>query len=278
MRKIISLSFCIISFLLLWSQASAATFTYGPYLFLEHRYYADATSNPERLFMTAAVSTEDPNYDVYVWNAPSTSGDVQMVHVPGWVDFYPYLFARGFSYDNASDWENRRVYFWGDADQDGYMDSGEPFGVKVIPKGTLVELPFVRNISISPGAHPTIKWQAVPTGFLDSSDYYLVRFFPIDPNTGLGDVSDLIYQSPFFSHSDGKTYTLEYTGDLFEQYGKLAISIEARDMLTGETDYGLLNHSRYLINHVVPIPSSLFLLAGGLVGIISIRRKAKKIN
>ncbi len=232
--------------------------------------------------MLASVSTDAPYYDVYMWNVPTTTEDVPMTRVPGWDIWYPHLFAKGLNYDNPTGWENRRIYFWGDADGDEYMDSDEPFAIRVIPAGALAQngLPFVTDVNVTPGAHPTISWRGVTDA---SIDQYRIRFFLVNSGTGLADTKYPVFQSEAIGIENDNLYEFAYDGDLFQTYGELAICIEARDFLledpeTGEGyNYGLVNRSRYFVNHVVPIPGTALLMGSGLIGIIVVRRKKKVV-
>ncbi|MGD9383744.1 MAG: hypothetical protein PVH55_06795 [Desulfobacterales bacterium] len=120
--------------------------------------------------------------------------------------------------------------------QNGQVDEGEPTTTWKIPDGSISQMGLVQNVSISAGYNPTITWDAAP-----NADTYRIRFVPIkdgNPDTNIG-----LFQSGEFSGSSNYSFT--YTGNLFNDYGPIAIVIEAWE------DYNdlMLNRSRYIVKH-----------------------------
>ena len=56
----------------------------------------------------------------------------------------------------------------------------------------------------------------------------------------------LLYMSPMIQSEGQDLYSFTYEGDIFEQFGTLAIRIAAFD---NYEDYGLLNGSAYFVQH-----------------------------
>lgn len=251
------------------------------FLFGDHKYLYDI--NSESIFIVGGVETfnapgDPPNFTVYMWNAPTASfdhginsnGDIYLRYSPGWGN----IFVEAFPMTDA--WMERDIAFWADDNGNGDLDKGETSIVRRIPAGDLLTdgLPLVQNVTISGDSyHPTISWTYTESE--DWADGFLVRLFPIGSD-GLADVSQApLFQSEWIPEDGSASYSYHYTGGLFQDYNKLAFAIEARDNISFE-NYGLVNRSRYIVNHVVPIPSTLFLLGGGLVGLFGIRRRIKR--
>ena len=283
MRKsIVAIGVLILLFIPVSLYATSFTSTY---LYGEHKYYADISDS--RVFIIGGGNTdvapgEPPQYKVYIWNTPVDSyssqynynehGDIQLPYWPGWGN----CFADGFPITGeggSNVWENRRIFFWIDDDLDGNPDPLETVAVRQIPSGALLwksGLPLVENVTIIGGAQPTIQWDRPNYGGIDG---YKIRFFPINSETGLGDTNaGPLFDSGWIPEDGSQTYSYPYTGDLFLTYPELAIAIEAYDNVG---DYGLVNRSRYLVNHVVPIPSTLLLFGGGLVGVFGLRKRRR---
>ena len=274
MRKsIVAIGLLILLFIPICSQAAEFL---GTYLYSYHTYEArlDGTT-PLRMLGVAYVSESDKS--VYVFNAPGSPGpeDVLLYHPPngsGWDDpSIPYycfvgVFERGEGW--PGNWEDRGIYFW--IDNDG---AENPSVRRSIPSGSLKSdgLPFVKDVQITGGSDFTVSWTG--TGD-DDTDGYKIRLFSVEDD-GSRDPWDLLFESTWIPKNDDDCYQYSYTDEdnLFASHGgELAITIDAYDFYDG---YGLANQSRYVVNHVVPIPSTLLLFGGGLVGVFGLRRRKK---
>jgi hypothetical protein len=216
--------------------ANAETFNWGAVI-SEYRDYKYPFTTSNLYVMLAAANVDTKNYPVYVQNIPGAPGDTSLPHMPGWDDLTPYTYARGFgSPPPGGDWENRTYTFYIDLNQNSQKDPGEPTSTWNIPQGSISQMALVQNVSISSGYNPTITWDAAP-----NAETYRIRFVPIkdgnpDFNTGL-------FQSDEFSGSS--SYSFTYTGNLFKDYGPMAIVIEAWEDYNDYT----LNRSRYIVRH-----------------------------
>ena len=215
---------------------NGATFNWGAVI-SEYRYYEPPFTASKLYVMIAAANVDTKNYPVYVQNVPNTSGNTFLYYMTGWDDLTPYTYAIPFmSPPPGGDWENKTYTFYIDMIQNGQRDTGEPTTTWNIPPGSISQMALVQNVSISAGYNPTITWDAAP-----NADTYRIRFVPIKDgnpylNTGL-------FQSDEFSGLS--SYSFTYTGNLFNDYGPLAVVIEAWEDYNGYT----LNRSRYFVQH-----------------------------
>ena len=216
--------------------ANAATFDYGVVI-SEYRHYEPPFTTSDFYFMLGAAEVDTNSYPVYVQNIPGASVDTSLTYMPGWDDLTPYIYARGFvSPPPGGDWENRTYTFYIDLNLNSQKDQGEPTTTWNIPQGSISQMALVQNVSISAGYNPTITWDPAP-----NADTYRIRFVPI--KDGNPDFSIGLFQSDEFSESSSYSYT--YTGNLFKDYGPIAIVIEAWE------DYNdlMINRSRYIVQH-----------------------------
>ncbi len=212
-----------------------AAFDYGVVI-SENRHYEPPFTTSDLYFMLIAAEVDTNSYPVYV-HIPGASVDTSLTYAPGWDDLTPFVYARGFgSPSPGGDWEGKTYTFYIDMIQNGQKDHGEPTTTWYIPQGSISQMALVQNVSISAGYNPTITWDPAP-----NADTYRIRFVPIkngNPDTIIG-----LFQSDEFSGSS--SYSFTYTGNLFKDYGPLAILIEAWKDYNDLT----LNRSRYIVKH-----------------------------
>jgi hypothetical protein len=216
----------------------------------EHRYYEPPFSLPEEHFMMALSEPSIAGYPVWMHNVP-VDGDVQMTHVSGWDDFYPFMYVEYFRPDEGflapgPDWEGETYTFHVDSvTANGVWEVGELEATWTVPgaAGTLYAMPFVQDVIVSGGANPTISWSPAPDPGVAA---YRIRLFPIGAD-GNPDRDNLLFSSGFFPSGE-TSYSYTYTGSLFSQWVELAVSVEAMDSHPG----GWLNRSIYYVRHSVP--------------------------
>jgi hypothetical protein len=220
------------------SVSNAQTFDWAVVI-SEYRHYEPPFTSSDFYYMLSAAGVDTNAYPVYVKNIPNTSEDRLLAYISGWDDLNEdYTFAAGYgSPIPGVNWEDRTYTFYIDLNHNGQNDTGEPTTTWYIPQASISQMGLVQNVSIVGGYHPIITWDPAP-----NADVYRVRFCPVNedgnPDTNVG-----LFQSDELSGSS--TYSLTYTGDLFNEYDSLAVVIEAWE------DYNdlMLNRSRYIVQH-----------------------------
>ena len=237
------LSFAFLMVICPISVSNAATFDWCA-IISEYRHYEPPFTNSDLYLMTAAANVDTNSYPVYAQNIPGASGDTLLYNLPAWNDFNPFTYANAFgSPAPGGDWESRTYTFYIDLNQNGQKDVAEPTTTWDILQGSISQMNFVQNVSISNDDNPTITWNPVP-----NADAYKVRFYPIKQD-GNPDFNNLLFESDEFSGS--ASYSFTYTGALFNTYDALAVVIEAWE------DYNdlMINRSTYIVQHA-SIPTS----------------------
>jgi len=119
-----------------------------------------------------------------------------------------------YSPSPGADWERIDYNFY----IEGHLDDK----TWNIPEGSIQQIEYPSTVTISGGIHPTITWSKVA-----NADWYRVRLFPID--NGNPKRADLLDQSGNITDDGSLTYSYQYTGGAFENYGTLAVTIETYD-------------------------------------------------
>jgi hypothetical protein len=209
-------------------------------VFSDYRYFHHDGS--EEYLMLAIAQVSEDTHNVYVQNIPNAGVDVQLQRLPGWDDFFPYFYVVGlYSPMPGPDYEGIAYRFYVDENDNGSLDSGE--STKTYSTiGSIENLGVVQEVTVSGDIHPNITWKPTPQG---AEDFYMVRIFPVDAG-GNPDLTDLLFQSYYISKSYQSIYNYTYWGNLFEAYETLAICVVAFDL---DTQYRVINQSRYCINH-----------------------------
>jgi hypothetical protein len=222
-------------------------------VFSRYDHYEASFGLPDSYKMIAvarahSVPTQesDRSLHVYIQNVPTSSTDVKLSYHPNFDLIHQYLFAGGFRTEDGypspgSDWE-RSYTTYVDIDGEGDLDPSEPQVDWSISSGSIRQMGLVQNVDITDGYHPTIAWDSVA-----NAEYYRVRLHQM----GDGWIGKLVFESQDFPAGLDR-YQFEYTGDFFQQYGTLAILIDAWE--TNDGGY-MLNRSRYIAQHSAPLPS-----------------------
>jgi hypothetical protein len=214
------------------------------FLCANHEYYA--IDDSEDTFMLGGPIVDTPVYNVLVDNIPTSTDSYQLFRLPGWYDFYPYVYGVGFRTADGFPaagpaYEGIAYTFYIDINSNRTYDIDEPADVFTIAPGSIIDLPAVENVNITGSEHPTIFWNGLDQF---SGLTYRVRIFPLlqdnKPNTG-----DLLFESAIIAEDVSNLYAYTYNGNLFNEYETLAIAVEALQDIDGR----LTNRSRYFVNH-----------------------------
>ena len=236
--------FCIFS---LFPGAVMAVDTVTSFMvYSENNHYENFPSPTNSYTMGAfLLDTTAPNRTVSVGNLPATdpNGSKQLPYLPGWSDFFPYLYAVSLFPPNypapGAVWENLPFQFT-------ISETGQSFGPFTIPVGALHQL-GAANVSVSGDIHPTISW-----GHVERATTYRVRFFPLNPS-GNPNLGDLMFQSPAINDTGPGNYSFIYQGNLFDTNKSLAIAVEAYEHQDHLTTNPFYNRSRSFVPYPYPI-------------------------
>lgn len=216
----------------------------GAWIIVDNYYYSN-TDTYEYSAQADVITTSACDH-VFVKGIPGITDpeSVELQHEP----FLNGFFGSGTSiYDKYFNTPPPGVDWEGDYE---FYIQGEPSVHKRIYEDTIKQWDFVQNVTVTGGFHPTITWEPID-GF--DNGRYQVRFMLLDQN-GKPDRSKLIWQSPSFADLNLESYSYTYEGNLIEQYGTIAISIEATENPLGPDD-ALRNRSIYYAIHHVCVGS-----------------------
>lgn len=175
------------------------------------------------------------DYDVYFVKDSQTINLPCMGIDPKYEENYLYRGGIGFSYEFHSA-SGETFLFFIDTNSNGAYDEGIDISKTLtVPDEGFTFLDPPGNPTVSGGIHPTIEWDAV-----DNADKYSVKFIALDEDgvVGFNFIKFDVFGPIIENGSD--RYSYQYVGDLFEEYGKMAVRILSTDNQTG---YGSLNDS-----------------------------------
>ena len=215
-------------------------FNAGNSIYSQCEYFFD--DNTENYFIVAVAFITNPNYGVRLKNIPNASGDIELVYLPGWSDFFPYSFVSAFTAENGypvpgDNYEDMEYTFYIDTNDNGNLDFGEPTDSFTLPDDSIKRLGSVKNVVITQGSKPTITWKGIdsPVNLL-----YRVMLLPVD-NDGGPDKNDLLFKSDFITPNSSNAFSYTYSGDLFFENESLYIVIDAIEPISNR----VANRSKY---------------------------------
>ena len=223
MKKRFSLIIILSAFLGIAASANAAQIK-SAQLYSEYRTYSTPFTYDDQYFMQAFAFV-DVEKTVYLQGVPGSTGDEPLICTPGWSNppasyEYDKYFTTVDGYPSpGSAWEGRNYNFY----IEGNLDNKSCY----IPSGSINQMGVPSSVTISGGFNPTITWNAV-----DGAEFYRARFFPIGPD-GNPDRSVFLDGSPHIYTDGSSTYSYQYMGDAFDEYGTLAVAVETNDVSDG---------------------------------------------
>lgn len=240
MRRIGIFSLSLFLLCIFSTKALAENFVSASFVTEKSTYDGGVTNIYEMLVVCHVYSNE---YDITFRGGPISASPAEYLdYLSGYDGVYGdlYIYAKRYAYPAPDDPVWLKSYTFETLD---YVGPGvnEQYYVD-LTGGGVRQLDFVKNVSISEGATPTISWDGLNDTAVDN---YTLQLWKITPD-GKRDISSGPQFKQIFP-AGSPSYSFEYTGDLFNEYDSLLVEVQATDRV--DTGAPLYNRSVVYVLH-----------------------------